>query len=67
MMTSINLLGFTTYKPDLTDVRGVHVLSTTLANCFADNDFSEFQKPDHYIRHIGERVHVQSGTSAEAM
>jgi len=31
----------------------------TLTNRFLDNDFSEFQKPDHYIRYIGERVHVK--------
>jgi len=34
------------------------ICSIALANCFADNDFSEFQKPDHYIRYIGERVYV---------
>jgi hypothetical protein len=30
----------------------------TQANPFADNDFTEFLRPDHYIRYIGEHVHV---------
>lgn len=57
---------------DINQPAGVHDLQARSYGCMwrtsvfnplslialLDNDFSEFQKPDHYIRHIGEHVHV---------
>lgn len=65
MTIQVNLLVFTISRQGLTDVRILHKFTRSVIDFNLDNDFSEFQKPDHYIRYIGGYGGVDLGLATD--